>query len=81
MKCPVSGKVCEVTELEIFGLLGCLLWTSVKKCVDKTRHLFLKPFTSWPFKLVERTVQRKQTSKSAYLKKKVLELHIPVSLV
>lgn len=35
-----SEKVCEVTELEIFRLLGCLLWTGVKKQDDKARHLF-----------------------------------------
>lgn len=64
---PNSEKLCEVTELEIFGLLGCLLWTGMKKHVDKTQYLFLRPFASWPFKLMERTMQGKQT---AYFLKK-----------
>lgn len=79
---PSSEKVCEVTELEIFRLLGCLLWTGVKKQDDKARHLFLEPWASWPVAGGENSVG-KQTSKSSYLKKKKkdLKFQIPVSLI
>lgn len=77
---PNSEKVCEVTELEIFRLLGCLLWTGVKKQDDKARHLFLEPCASWPLAGGENSV-RKTDFQIILLKKKDLKFQIPVSLI
>lgn len=67
---PNSEKLCEVTELEIFRLLGCLLWTGVKKQDDEARHLFLEPCASWPLADGENSVGKTDFQIILFKKKK-----------